>query len=258
MPEIAAGLAGEQTLCAPVPPGTRSAAPARRDRRCSPRPRPAHPLALRGLAGTHPSWRSHREAVQARIPVRRPGSARAAQGQRSRSPAGSSRPSVSPRCWQCAVASMHGASDTDPPALPAACERVSAEAVCEILHKALPRKRRGHACQCHNDPGSTCPRQKRTFDPSAAMYKHTTRRGYSRAVTEAAVRPAARRSLDNRALTRRSVLEQSLRYGRLEARRMAFLSRWPQIPRCTDLAGKRGYRLARAGRRSLARSPDGA
>src|SRR5271170_4667239 len=41
-------------------------------------------------------------------------------------------------------------------------------------------------------------------------------------------------------------------------RRMAFLSRWPQIPRCTDLAGKRGYRLARAGRRSLARSPDGA
>ncbi len=26
---------------------------------------------------------------------------------------------------------------------------------------------------------------------------------------------------------------------------MAFLSRWPQIPCCTDLAGKRGYRLAR-------------
>jgi hypothetical protein len=47
-------------------------------------------------------------------------------------------------------------------------------------------------------------------------------------------------------------------YGRLEARRITFLSRWPQIPRCTDLAGKRGYRLARAGRRSLARSADGA
>jgi hypothetical protein len=36
---------------------------------------------------------------------------------------------------------------------------------------------------------------------------------------------------------------------------MAFLPRRPQIPRCTDLAGKRGYRLARAGRRSLAPLP---
>jgi hypothetical protein len=34
----------------------------------------------------------------------------------------------------------------------AACKHVSAETACEIMHKALPRKRRGRGCQRRNDP----------------------------------------------------------------------------------------------------------
>jgi hypothetical protein len=46
-----------------------------------------------------------------------------------------------------AVEFLYGPPVCDPPGA-----RVSAEAACEILHKALPRKRHGLGCQRYDDP----------------------------------------------------------------------------------------------------------
>ena len=65
-------------------------------------------------------------------------------------------------------------------------------------------------------------RQIRTFTPSAAMHKYTVWPTGRRVVTATVSQATTRRALDNRARTRRSVLEQALRHGPLEARRTAF------------------------------------